>query len=97
VGCIYSAQGFEFDYCAVIIGDDLVWRNPSGWIADRKASSDPQISRMRDPEALNALLRHTYRVLLTRGIRGTFVYSTDPETRSFLVRLIEGVQNDSAS
>ena len=35
-----------------------------------------------------ALLRQTYRVLLTRGIRGTFVYSTDPETRGLLQTLL---------
>ena len=85
IGCIYSAQGFEFDYCGVILGDDLVWREGQGWVANRASSSDSAIFRRRHgPGALEALLAHTYRVLMTRGMRGTFVYSTDLETRAKL-------------
>jgi hypothetical protein len=89
IGCIYSAQGFEFDYCGVILGNDLVWRDGVGWVASRDASADPAIKRTRFAEgALERLLQHTYRVLLTRGMRGTFVYSTDYETRELLRSLI---------
>jgi hypothetical protein len=89
VGCIYSAQGFEFDYCGVILGNDFVWRNEVGWVATRDASQDPAILRRKlDPATLKALLGHTYRVLLTRGLKGTFIYSTDFETREFLRSLL---------
>lgn len=89
VGCIYSAQGFEFDYCAVILGDDLVWREGRGWIAQKEESCDPEIIRRKlSQEELRNLLQHTYRVLLTRGMKGTFVYSTDRETRKMIARLI---------
>jgi hypothetical protein len=89
VGCIYSAQGFEFDYCGVILGNDLVWREGQGWVASRDASYDAMIARRKlRQEQLQALLHHTYRVLLTRGMRGTFVYSTDFETRAMLGRLM---------
>lgn len=89
VGCIYSTQGFEFDYCAVILGNDLVWREGAGWVASRDASRDPAIARRKlSQEDLRNLLQHTYRVLLTRGMKGTFVYSTDWETRAMLERLV---------
>jgi hypothetical protein len=89
VGCIYSAQGFEWDYCGVIMGDDLVWRAGRGWVGSKDASEDPAIRRgSLEPDALRALLAHTYRVLFTRGMKGTFVYSTDAETRSFLATLV---------
>lgn len=91
VGCIYSAQGFEFDYCGVILGTDLVWRSGVGWVGSRAASHDPQIARRRlDQPALVALLQQTYRVLLTRGMRGTYLYSTDWETRQMLASLVRG-------
>lgn len=90
IGCIYSAQGLEFDYCGVIIGDDLVWREGEGWKPSREASRDPAIARRRlSDDELRRLLQHTYRVLLTRGIKGTYVYSTDPETRELIERLME--------
>lgn len=89
IGCIYSAQGFEFDYCGVIMGNDLVWREAAGWVATKEGSSDPGLIRRRfDPGQLEALIQHVYRVLMTRGIRGTFVYSTDFETRRKLHSLV---------
>ena len=63
----------------MILGNDYVWRG-SGWVAARDQSYDNAIRR-GDEDAVKSLLRHTYRVLLTRGMRGTFIYSTDPETR----------------
>ncbi len=85
IGCIYSAQGFEWDYCGVVMGNDLVWREGRGWVAWREASCDQAVRKGSvEDEELRAYLRHTYRVLLTRGMRGTFVHSTDPETRRLL-------------
>lgn len=90
IGCIYSAQGFEFDYCGVILGNDLVWRHDEGWVANKGASADSAILRRRLTEdQVCALLQHTYRVLLTRGMKGTFMYSTDPETREMIRELFE--------
>lgn len=81
IGCIYSAQGFEFDYCGVILGNDLVRRGDE-WVADKTASFDGVVKR--SPDMVRELL-NTYRVLLSRGIKGTYVYCADPETRRFLV------------
>lgn len=91
VGCTYSAQGLEFDYCGVIMGNDLVWRDKYGWVASKGASHDPSVVRSgNNPARLLTLLEQTYRVLFTRGMEGTFVYSTDRETRAFLQTLISG-------
>lgn len=93
IGCIYSAQGMEFDYCGVIVGDDLVWRENSGWVADKSHSADAALMQRRlTADQLSALLQHTYRVLLTRGIKGTFIHSTDAETRAMLRGLIDGTE-----
>jgi hypothetical protein len=89
IGCIYSAQGFEFDYCGVIIGPDFVWREERGWVSEKEATADPALLRRKlSPEQRVELIAQSYRVLLTRGIKGTFVYSTDEETQRLLRRLI---------
>ncbi|MFE3198976.1 DNA/RNA helicase domain-containing protein [Embleya sp. NPDC059237] len=86
VGCVYTAQGFEYDWSGVIIGPDLVWRGDR-WITDRTASKDP-VFRKSTPDAdVDRLIRNTYKVLLTRGMIGTVVYSTDAETRGKLREL----------
>jgi len=81
IGCIYSAQGFEFDRVGVIWGSDLVWRTDR-WVAQARFSFDTPVkrsSRMLD------LVRNAYRVLLTRGMRQTSVLCLDEETRQRIV------------
>ena len=76
VGCIYTAQGFEFDYVGVIIGRDLRW-DPSSeeWIGDPSESFDSIVKRSGD--RFTDLVKRTYRVLLTRGMKGCYVYFED--------------------
>ncbi len=87
VGCVYTAQGFEYDYNGVIIGPDLVVRN-GRLITVRAASRDPALTRGTDDEEADRLIRNTYKVLLTRGMLGTLLYSADAETQTFLRRLL---------
>ncbi|MBB5893796.1 DNA/RNA helicase domain-containing protein [Kutzneria kofuensis] len=82
VGCIYTAQGFEYDWSGVIFGPDLV-RRDGRWVSNRSVSKDPDLRRADDVH-FTALVKNTYKVLLTRGMRGTAVFSTDPETQAFL-------------
>ncbi|WP_460105708.1 DUF2075 domain-containing protein [Streptomyces sp. YKOK-J1] len=86
VGCVYTAQGFEYDWSGVIIGPDLVWRGDR-WITDRTQSKDPVFKKSISDADVDRLIRNTYKVLLTRGMIGTIVYSTDPETREKLREL----------
>lgn len=87
VGCVYTAQGFEYDWSGVIIGPDLVWRTDH-WVVDRSASKDPSFTKATPDDDVDRLIRNTYKVLLTRGMVGTILYSTDAETREKLRSLI---------
>ena len=87
VGCVYTAQGFEYDWSGVIIGPDLVWRDDR-WVTDRTASKDPVFKKSTPDADVDRLIRNTYKVLLTRGMIGTVLYSTDAETRQKLRELI---------
>jgi len=89
VGCVYTAQGFEYDWNGVIIGPDLVWRG-GDWIVVRSANRDPELrsqTRVSDLEFAR-LIRNVYKVLLTRGMVGTILYSPDSETRDLLHSLV---------
>ncbi|SOD61069.1 hypothetical protein SAMN06297387_102485 [Streptomyces zhaozhouensis] len=88
VGCVYTAQGFEYDWSGVILGPDLVWRGDR-WVTDRSASKDPVFKKSTPDADVDRLIRNTYKVLLTRGMIGTVVYSTDAETRQKLKSLVE--------
>ncbi|WP_432011634.1 DNA/RNA helicase domain-containing protein [Streptomyces cucumeris] len=96
VGCVYTAQGFEYDWSGVIIGPDLVWRDDR-WVVDRAASKDPVFKKSTPDDQVRRLVRNTYKVLLTRGMVGTVIYSTDAETRAKLRELVKAEVGATAS
>jgi hypothetical protein len=89
VGCIYTAQGFEYDWNGVILGPDLLWRD-GAIVTNRRGNRDPDFRNQKTvtDAHFDALVRNVYKVLLTRGMVGTVVHSTDRETQDALKRLI---------
>jgi len=81
IGCVYTAQGFEFDYVGVIFGKDLVYRKDKGWVGQKEESHDAMVKRSKEQFA--DFIKNAYRVLLTRGIKGCYVYFLDQETREY--------------
>ncbi|SHJ17526.1 hypothetical protein SAMN05421803_10445 [Nocardiopsis flavescens] len=86
VGCIYTAQGLEYDDAGVIIGPDLV-RRGDRWEAHPETSHDKAMRGVDTDQYLDFAL-NTYRVLMTRGMKSCRLYSTDEETREFLRSLM---------
>jgi len=90
VGCVCTAQGFEFDYVGVIFGPDLVYRPmDGGWVGQRHESRDRIVSRGMTDAEFTAFVKSNYRVLLTRRLRGCYVYFKDATTRDFLLSRVE--------
>ena len=91
VGCVYTAQGFEYDWSGVIIGPDLVARD-GRMMTVRDANKDPEFKKRSVTDLqYERHIRNIYKVLLTRGMVGTVVYAVDPQTREFVAELIEMV------
>jgi DUF2075 family protein len=91
VGCVYTAQGFEFDYVGVIFGKDLVYRFGEGWVGQPEHSRDSVVKRAVTSEEsdFTELVKQTYRVLVTRGLKGCYVFFEDEETRDFVLSRTE--------
>lgn len=93
VGCIHTCQGLEIDYIGVIVGLDLVVRNGKViTLPSERASTDRSIFgwkslAKKDPayahERLDAIIKNTYRTLMTRGQKGCYVYFVDDETQKY--------------
>jgi len=82
IGCIYTAQGFEFDYVGVIFGKDLIYDMRHGeWRGDQAQSCDTVVCRSGADFLKN--VKNTYRVLLTRGMKGCYVHFLDKATEYF--------------
>jgi len=87
IGCIYTAQGFEFDYVGVIIGPDMVYNRVTGQMEfDNTKTHDPVLKG--DAANFSTYVRNIYKVLMTRGIRGCYVYCVDQDTSNFIKSLL---------
>ncbi len=88
MGSIYTIQGFEFDYVGVVFGDDLSW-NPESrtWTGKPQNSSDAAVKR--DKENFVRYVKNAYRVLLTRGMMGCYVYFVSKDTEDYFRSLIQ--------
>ena len=88
VGCVYTAQGFEFDYVGVIVGLDLTYDpDKADWVGHRDRSCDKTVKSGR--ERFADFVKNTYRVLLSRGLKGCYVHFMDRDTERFVRSRIE--------
>ena len=97
-GCIHTTQGLEFDYVGVIIGNDMRFEN--GHIVTdftKRANTDQSIKGLKKmykenpDEALkiaDEIIKNTYRTLMTRGMKGCYIYCTDKELSEYLKKRI---------
>ncbi len=94
IGCIHTSQGLEFDYAGVIIGDDMRYEN--GHIVTdftKRAKTDQSLKGIKklykeDPgfalKEADEIIKNTYRTLMTRGMKGCYVYCTDRNLADYL-------------
>lgn len=99
IGCIHTCQGLEVDYVGVMVGKDLIVRNGKViTVPEERASTDKSVHGWKKLEKegdkeirqrLDAIIKNTYRTLMTRGMKGCYVYFEDYETREYFYNLIK--------
>lgn len=96
VGSIHTVQGYDLNYVGVIIGLDLRFDPERGRLFidrdsyfDKKGKeNNPALGRTYSDDDLLRFITQIYAVLMTRGIRGTYVYACDPGLREHLKAFI---------
>ena len=94
IGCIHTCQGLEFDYVGVIIGEDLRYEN-NRVISDfsKRAKTDQSLKGIKKLykndkekalEKADEIIKNTYRVLMTRGMKGCYIYCVDKELQKYI-------------
>ena len=100
-GCIHTTQGLEFDYVGVLIGDDIRYEN-GHVVTDftKRAKTDQSLKGIKKlykenpTEALaraDEIIKNTYRTLMTRGMKGCYIYCTDQGMREYIRKHLETV------
>ncbi|PXA68300.1 DUF2075 domain-containing protein [Cryobacterium arcticum] len=96
VGSIHTVQGYDLNYAGVIIGPDLRYAAAEGRLTVDRAQyfdlkgkeNNKVLGKVYTDEDLLRFITNIYAVLLTRGIRGTFIYVCDPALREHLRQFI---------
>lgn len=89
MGSIYSLAGLDLNYTAVVFGPELYFDAQENKImVDRKSYYDKKIKRGVSDGELRTFILNSYAVLMTRGIRGTYVYVCDKNLRRYLEKFI---------
>lgn len=93
IGCIHTCQGLEVDYIGVVVGPDLIVRDGKVLtVPEKRSRQDQSIKGYKkyfeeSPDAAkekaDRIIKNTYRTLMTRGMKGCYVYFTDPETAGY--------------
>lgn len=87
IGCIHTCQGLEFEYVGVFIGKDLTYDvNKKKFVANWKRYFDSSGKKgfSNDPQELVPLLKNIYKTLLTRGMKGCYVFVEDKGLREHM-------------
>lgn len=97
VGCIHTIQGYDLNYAGVIIGPELSYDESIGQIViDEEKYKDINGKRsITEPAELRQYILNIYKTLLTRGIKGTYVYVVDEKLRKHFDRLLPVVKDDA--
>lgn len=105
VGCIHTSQGLEFDYVGVIVGDDIRFEN--GHVVTDftcRAKTDQSIKGIKKlykqspekaQERADEIIKNTYRTLLTRGMKGCYIYCTDKGMEKYLKKRLECINHET--
>jgi len=107
IGCIHTCQGLEVDYIGVIVGPDFAVHNGAVETRPEKRSrhdkslsgfkkqfkSDPKLAAKR----ADIVIKNTYRTLMTRGMKGCYVYFTDKEAEQFFRARLAPIAGRGAS
>ena len=99
IGCIHTSQGLEFDYVGLIIGDDMRYEDHHIVTdASKRAKTDQSMKGIKKldkqdhckaEEKADEIIKNTYRTLMTRGMKGCYIYCTDQNLRNYLKQKIQ--------
>jgi uncharacterized protein len=90
IGCIHTVQGLEMDYVGVIIGKDLGYDKKTGSLIVRRdefkdVGAKPAKPKKGHTDPLETLVKNTYKTLMTRGMKGCYVFCCDKELEKFIL------------
>lgn len=94
IGCIHTVQGYDLNYTGVIIGEDIKYdpvKNEIYAVKENYFDQQGKSGVADKPELLRDYLCNIYLTLMTRGIKGTYIYVCDDNLREYFAKYFEVV------
>lgn len=94
VGSTFTIQGFDLSYVGVILGPSVQYRDGHIVFCPENSKNKKAIRNrtLSDGSASNfgeLFIRNEVKVLLTRGIKGLYIYACDPALRKALIEIAQ--------
>ncbi|NFN20116.1 DUF2075 domain-containing protein [Clostridium botulinum] len=94
IGCIHTTQGYDINYAGIIIGNEISYENGEIKINPNNYYDKNGKKTIKDPKELKKYILNIYKTLLTRGIRGTYIYVCDDNLRNYFKKYIRTFNSD---
>ena len=89
IGCIHTTQGYDLNYVGVIFGEEIDYDKVNNQITiDPSRHFDSNVQNGASPEQLKQYLMNSYKVMMSRGIKGCYVYVCNPSLKEYLSKYI---------
>lgn len=94
VGCIHTTQGYDINYAGIIIGNELLFNNGKLEININNYYDKNGKNGVKDSEEIKNYILNIYKTILTRGIKGTYIYICDKQLREYFKKFINSYEPD---
>lgn len=94
IGCIHTLQGYDLNYCGVILGEEIDYNPSTNKIEiDLNKFYDKYVKQGCDDKTVEDFIINSYKVIMSRGIKGCYVYACNKNMQEYLARFIKGVND----
>lgn len=94
VGCIHTTQGYDINYAGIIIGNELIYRDGELGINPKNYYDKNGKNGIKDNDEIKNYILNIYKTILTRGIRGTYIYVCDKDLKNYFNKFIASYESE---
>ncbi len=90
VGCVHTVQGYDGNIMGVIFGSEIDYDPSNNRITiDLRKFYDTKVKRETEETLVKKYVINAYKVMLSRGIKGTYLFACNNNLREYLRKFVK--------